>query len=117
MNQAAADKHLSSLAREHRILIQWRRRSWHHFEAHVGERMVFIGLPSSPIRYFSALHEMGHIASPVSAQLDQDGYRVAAEAAAWEWAFENAMPGSVAALTPDIRSRIADGWATYLPRR
>lgn len=110
-------KHIESLAREHGISIHWRRRSWSHFEAHVASRMVFVGPPTSLLRYLSALHEIGHIVDTWAHPLDEDDKKLSCEAAAWEWALAHALPGAIEATTPYVRERIADAWASYLPRR
>ncbi len=112
MNREAAELHLITLAREHRIQIEWRRRPWTKFESHPGTRMVFVGSPTSPIRYLGALHEMGHIVSPMARQT-QRGHNLTEEAAAWDWALDLLDQGDVTAVRPDDRTQLALAWASY----
>ncbi len=108
-----AEKHLLDLAREHRIILHWRRRNWTHFEAHPATRMVFVGRPTSAIRYLGALHEMGHIVSPV-ARAARRGHSLTCEAAAWDWALDAADPRLMPDDMVEIRQKVGRAWATYL---
>lgn len=108
-----AERHLEDLAREHKITIHWRARKWTNFEVHPGTRMVFIGRPTTPIRYLAGLHEMGHIVS-LAARSARRGHELTEEAAAWDWALDNADPQLMPNDFTDIRAAVGRAWASYL---
>lgn len=113
MNSRAAEKHLLALAREHKVMLHWRTRRWTKFEAHLNTRMVFVGKPTSAIRYLAALHEIGHIVSPV-ARSARRGHLLTEEAAAWDWALDNADPQLMPDDFGEIRRQVGRAWSTYL---
>ncbi len=113
MNRELAEAHLTKVASQNGILIHWRRRAWTKFEAHITTKMVWIGKPTSAIRYLGALHEMGHIASKQARDAQKRGHDLTEEAAAWDWALGKADAGIVGEITPDDRTQLALAWASY----
>ena len=113
MNREKAEAHILALARDNRITVHWRRRAWKHFEAHPGTRMIFVGSPTTPIRYLAALHEMGHILSP-AALAAQRGHQLTEEAAAWDWALDHALPELMPNDFTEIRELVGMAWSSYL---
>jgi hypothetical protein len=113
VNREAAERHLTKVASRHGILIHWRRRAWAKFEAHIETKMVWIGKPTSAIRYLGALHEMGHIVSKVARDANKREHALTEEAAAWDWALGAADPRLVGEIRPEDRSQLALAWASY----
>lgn len=115
-----AQAHLLTLAARHDVEIVWRLLSEHdNMEASIAARTVWVPRPYNFRMYLIALHEFGHILSPLAVKLhyanttgtaDLQGY-LACEGAAWGWAAENIDPD----LAPWMGKRGAagHGWAGY----
>lgn len=105
--------HVEALAAEHRVTIEHRGSGIAYRRA----RLVTIPPVRGRATYFTALHEIGHIAGPnPRRRLDQ-------EVAAWRWALEHALedptPAVARGIVRDLRSyrrRAEHGiWGTVLP--
>ena len=107
------ERHLIQVARENNIQVEWRRRTWMNYEAHLTTRMVFIGKPTSDIRYLAGLHEMGHILSP-AARAAHRHHALTEEAAAWDWALDHADPRLMPDDYTEIRELVGKAWSSYL---
>lgn len=98
-DRRAAWAHLRRLAAEHRVKLHATQARWDS-EAHMGTRQAFVPRQlRAPVDYLVALHEIGHIVSPLARRLignRQYQHEVAAEAAAWAWAVEHAEPAVLA---------------------
>jgi hypothetical protein len=106
-----AAAHLLEVARQCRVTLVMARRRWSKFEAHPPSRQVWIGPPTTMMRYMAALHEIGHIMHRVGAINS-----LVNEAAAWEWAFNNADEALLATMTDSDRLDIAKAWGSFFTR-
>lgn len=113
----AAAEHLEALCRQHKIMLNWRKRGFFKYEAHVEARLVYIGRPQTVKDYLGCLHEVGHIVSRASVAAHKKDQTLTCEAAAWEWAFDNAKPKLLGRMNERLRNEIGAAWATYLPNR
>lgn len=113
MKTDLAEAHLKKLASSHGILIHWRRRAWTKFEAHVETKMIWVGRPTTPIRYLGALHEIGHIVSKPARDARARAHYLTEEAAAWDWALAHANWHLTGEIAPDDRTQLALAWASY----
>lgn len=93
-DRRAAWAHLRSLAAEYRIKMHATKPRWDS-ECHINTRQVWVPRQlRAPIDYLVALHEFGHILSPLANQLISSNTPLerltAAEGAAWAWAVQSA---------------------------
>lgn len=109
--------HVQSLADEYRIKLHRTQRRWDS-EAHLSTRQAFVPRQlRAPIDYLVALHEVGHIASPLAKRLIGVGRlaeTAAAEAAAWAWAVEAALPKLLALMTDRDWELVAEALVSHL---
>lgn len=110
--QRAARKHLLRLAQRHGIQINWRpQRRWDQFEAHVGERIIWVRKTWTLMDYVTTLHEIGHV---VLGADPTNGHRAELEAACWEWAVKKMRPAARRSLTAEDWDLIAGAWVSNL---
>lgn len=102
---ATLEKHIRSLARQHKIRIQWTTpKHPDHESANHEERHILIGRIRTKHHYAVALHEIGHLATRSRHQpaLYQEGI-------AWAWAKAHALT-----WTPAMQKSMVVGLRTYL---
>lgn len=102
------EAHVHLLCEEHGIQAI-RTEGWWSGKAMriLGRRRIWIQPPTTPARYFVALHEIGHIVDPAGRGL---GRRLKFEVAAWRWA----LAASEVPLTPGVGRTIAEALMTYV---
>ena len=106
MRSAELEKHIRTLARQHKVRIIWttKRSDPDHNRAHLEDRWIRISHIRTKIHYCLALHEIGHFGSKTRShpQLFQ-------EAAAWAWAKEHAL-----LWTKPMQVALVKGLRSYL---
>jgi len=110
-----AREHIEALAAKHKITVYEIQRVWSS-EAYIERRTVYVTDPTTPLRYMLALHEIGHIVDKVSAKVVFN-HLAACEAAAWQWAYDNADDDLLACVTNRDWRLIARGWVSQLGPR
>lgn len=109
-------RHIEDLAKQHGVRLRW-VPSWRKAEAIPGIFTALVPEIRRPSDYLFALHELGHIASPVARRLtEKPGHHntVLCEGAAWAWATEAAEPALARRLTARDWDRVAYAYRTYL---
>lgn len=110
LDRAFARSHIVNAGEVYNVRIHWTDKAYTDAESDVGTRQVWLPKVRTTVDYLVALHEFGHILSPLAVTLHNIGNlqeEMACEAAAWGWAFENAAPELVDLLDDD-------DWTTLL---
>jgi hypothetical protein len=114
-----AKEHIAELAAEHRVKLRWKTRRWES-QAHVETRQAWVPKAMrSPLDYFIALHELGHVVSPLAALLHNGSgasweFEFTSEAAAWSWAYESADPELLRLMTQRDWLQVAGALMSYI---
>lgn len=117
-DRQAAWAHLRALATEHHIKMHSAKSRWKS-EAHLPTRQVWVPKHMrAVIDYLVALHEFGHILSPMANHLFANHMpleRTAAmEAAAWAWAVQAAEPEVFDEMTDKDWSLVAQAMVSHI---
>lgn len=121
-------EHITRLAEDNSVTLQWSRKGWRKAGAWVGDSggLALVPVIRQPSDYYVALHEIGHIASPEASMLStaQDLYgHVLCEGAAWAWAAASAKRRFAAEMTSQDWARVSAAigshiaWAASQPSR
>lgn len=78
----------------------------------VATREVFIPRPKTRVEYWTAMHELGHVATTASMFMPSDQEIAETEATAWAWALDSSdIPTE---NDEDLKASIASGFGSYL---
>jgi hypothetical protein len=94
--------HVAQLVEQHDVEVVAHARGGRSWRK---ARRIAIRPVKTTVTYSTALHELGHVLGPW-----QTGGRLEAEAGAWRWALDNALPGTV---TPVFHLDVRRSLASY----